>query len=70
MTTTQDYVVAGLQSERCVEVVTEEVLSVPTVREVLVHLEGGAMAVTSEEPVEFEVISAAVSDAGYTLGSR
>lgn len=70
MTTTQDYVVAGLQSERCVEVVTEEVLAVPAVREVLVHLDGGSMAVTSEEPVEFEVLSAAVSDAGYTLGSR
>ena len=70
MTTTQDYVVAGMTCEHCTQAVTEEVLAVPGVREVLVHLDGGSMAVTSEEPVDFEVLSAAVSEAGYTLGSR
>ena len=70
MTTTQDYVVAGMTCEHCTQAVTEEVLAVPGVREVTVHLDGGAMAVTSEEPVDFELLSAAVGDAGYTLGSR
>jgi copper chaperone len=70
MTTTQDFVVAGMTCEHCTQAVTEEVLAVPGVREVTVHLDGGTMAVTSEEPVEFDLLSAAVSEAGYTLGSR
>lgn len=70
MTTTQEYVVAGMTCEHCVTAVTEEVLAVPGVREVTVHLDGGTMNVTSAEPLEFDVVSAAVSEAGYTLGSR
>jgi copper chaperone len=70
MTTAQDYVVAGMTCEHCTQAVTEEVLGVAGVREVLVHLDGGAMTVTSEEPLDFDVLSAAVSEAGYTLGSR
>lgn len=70
MTTTQDYVVAGMNGEHCTQAVTEEVLAVPGVREVTVRLDGGAMAVTSEAPLDFDVLSAAVSEAGYTLGSR
>ncbi len=70
MTTTQDYVVAGMTCEHCTQAVTEEVLTVPGVREVTVHLDGGTMSVTSEEPVGFDELSAAVSEAGYTLGSR
>jgi copper chaperone len=70
MTTTQDYVVAGMTCEHCTQAVTEEVLAVPGVREVLVRLDGGSMTVTSAEPVDFDVLSAAVSEAGYTLGAR
>jgi copper chaperone len=70
MTTTQDYVVAGMTCEHCTQAVTQEVLTVPGVREVTVHLDGGTMAVSSEEPVDFDVLSAAVGEAGYTLGSR
>ncbi len=70
MSTTQDYVVAGMTCEHCTQAVTEEVLAVPGVREVTVHLDGGTMTVTSAEPVDFDVLSAAVSEAGYTLGSR
>lgn len=70
MTTTQDYVVAGITCEHCTQAVTEEVLGVPGVQEVKVLLDGGQMTVTSVEPVDFEVLEAAVSEAGYTLGSR
>jgi copper chaperone len=70
MTTTQDYVVAGMTCEHCTQAVTQEVLTVPGVREVTVHLDGGTMTVSSEEPVDFDVLSAAVGEAGYTLGSR
>ena len=70
MTTTEDYVVAGMTCEHCTQAVTEEVLAVPGVREVTVHLDGGTMDVTSEEPLDFDVVSAAVDEAGYTLGSR
>ena len=70
MTTTQDYVVAGMTCEHCTQAVTEEVLAVPGVREVLVRLDGGSMTVTSAEPVDFDELSAAVSEAGYTLGAR
>jgi copper chaperone CopZ len=43
---------------------------VPGVQDVTVHLDGGTMSVTSAEPVDFDALSAAVSEAGYTLGSR
>ena len=68
--TTQDYVVAGMTCEHCTQAVTEEVLAVPGVQEVKVLLDGGRMSVTSTEPVDFDVLDAAVSEAGYTLGSR
>jgi copper chaperone len=70
MSTTQDYVVAGMTCEHCTQAVTEEVLGVPGVREVTVHLDGGTMTVTSEDPIDFDALSAAVDEAGYTLGSR
>lgn len=70
MTTTQDYVVAGMTCEHCTQAVTEEVLGVPGVQEVKVLLDGGQMTVTSVEPIDFDVLAAAVSEAGYTLGSR
>ena len=70
MTTTKDYVVAGMTCEHCTQAVTEEVLGVPGVQQVTVHLDGGTMSVTSAEPVDFDVLSAAVGEAGYTLGSR
>ena len=68
--TTQDYVVAGMTCEHCTQAVTEEVLAVPGVQEVKVLLDGGRMSVTSTEPLDFDVLEAAVSEAGYTLGSR
>ena len=70
MSITQDYVVAGMTCEHCTQAVTEEVLAVPGVREVTVHLDGGTMSVTSNDPLDFDVLSAAVGEAGYTLGSR
>ena len=70
MTTTQDYVVAGMTCEHCTQAVTEEVLAVPGVQEVKVLLDGGQMSVTSVEPIDFDALDAAVSEAGYTLGSR
>ena len=70
MTTTQDYVVAGMTCEHCVRAVTEEVRAVPGVLHVAVELDGGHLRVVSDEPLEFEQVAAAVDEAGYTLGSR
>ena len=70
MTTTQDYVVAGMTCEHCVRAVTEEVRTVPGVRHVAVELDGGQLRVVSDEPLDFDLVAAAVDEAGYTLGSR
>jgi copper chaperone len=70
MTTTQDYVVAGMTCEHCVRAVTQEVRAVPGVRHVAVDLDGGQLRVVSDQPLDFDLVSAAVDEAGYTLGGR
>lgn len=70
MSTTQDYVVAGMSCDHCIEAVTREVGAVPGVRAVEIELDGGHLRVTSDTPLDFELLSAAVDEAGYTLGSR
>jgi copper chaperone len=68
--TTQDYVVAGMTCEHCVQAVTQEVRGLPGVSHVAVDLDGGRLRVVSDEPLDFDLVSAAVDEAGYTLGSR
>jgi len=63
-----NYSVQGMTCNHCVHAVTEEVSAVPGVESVRVSLEQGSMLVSSAQPVDFEAIQAAVSEAGnYTV---
>ena len=58
------YVVTGMTCGHCVNHVTEEVSALPGVRKVKVKLDDGSMAITSAEPIDFDAIKAAVTEAG------
>ncbi|CEH00581.1 heavy-metal-associated domain-containing protein [Propionibacterium freudenreichii] len=58
------YVVTGMTCGHCVNHVTEEVSALPGVRKVKVKLDDGSMAITSAEPIDFDAIKAAVTQAG------
>lgn len=65
--TTTTFTVVGMTCEHCVASVTEEVLEVAGVVGVEVDLATGRLAVTSDDPVDRDAISAAVAEAGYRL---
>ncbi|MBS1837069.1 MAG: heavy-metal-associated domain-containing protein [Actinobacteria bacterium] len=67
MSTTRNFTVSGMTCNHCVMSVTEEVSEVPGVTGVDVDLDSGRMTVTSDEPVDDELVAAAVADAGYQL---
>lgn len=58
------YIVTGMTCGHCVNHVTEQVSAVPGVKRVKVKLDGGSMAVVSSEPIDFDAIKAAVTEAG------
>lgn len=58
-----NYTVTGMTCEHCVNHVTEEVSALSGVDNVTVEL-SGAMAVTSENEIDFALIAEAVSEAG------
>lgn len=58
-----NYTVTGMTCEHCVNHVTEEVSALAGVENVTVEL-SGAMAVTSENEIDFARIAEAVSEAG------
>lgn len=63
-----NYVVSGMSCDHCVRAVTDEVGSVPGVDRVDVTLDSGSLTVSSEHPIEFRQIAAAVDEAGdYTV---
>lgn len=64
-----NYSVDGMTCDNCVKHITSEVMKLPGVTSVDVRLDGGRMIVTSDEPVPFEQIEAAVAEAGddYTV---
>lgn len=62
------YKVSGMTCGNCVNHVTEEVSEVQGVKNVSVHLDGGAMSVESDERIPFDAIIEAVREAGnYTV---
>ena len=61
------YTVSGMTCGHCVNAVQAEVSQIPGVTEVRVDLTNGAVAVTSEAPVDEAAVRAAVDEAGYTL---
>jgi len=67
--TTATYTVTGMTCGHCVNAVTTELSAIAGVTDVDVDLDTGRATVTSEEPLDLEVVAAAVDEAGYELTS-
>jgi copper chaperone len=65
--TTTTYTVVGMTCAHCVRAVAEEISAVDGVAGVAVDLRSGAVAVTSDRPLDDERVRAAVDEAGYAL---
>ena len=63
------YTVIGMTCSHCVAAVTEELSKLPGVTAVDVQLEGGRVAIESEQPLDDAAVRAAVDEAGYELAS-
>ena len=61
------YIVSGMTCSHCVTSVTEEITAIDGVTDVAVDLPTGAVAVTSDRPLEEAQVRAAVEEAGYDL---
>jgi copper ion binding protein len=64
---TTTFQVAGMTCDHCVHAVTTEVGKLAGVQAVNVDLPTGAVAVTTQQPVDRADLAAAVDEAGYTL---
>jgi copper chaperone CopZ len=53
--------------DHCVRAVTTELIMLPGVRSVDIDLGEGAVTVTSDEPLDPEVVREAIDEAGYVL---
>jgi len=63
-----NYFVVGMHCEHCVHAVTEEVGAIPGVQKAEVHLDSGALRLTSDERIDLSLVEAAVDEAGgYTV---
>lgn len=72
MSTTTTYAVTGMTCNHCVNAVTEELRSLPGVREVSVDLAAGgtsSVQVVSDDPLSEDAVRDAVDEAGYELAS-
>ena len=67
--TTTTYQVQGMTCDHCVRAVTTELVMVPGVRSVDIDLAAGSVSVTSDGPLDLELIREAVDEAGYELVS-
>jgi copper chaperone len=67
---TSTYLVQGMHCGHCVASVTEEVSSIPGVRDVQVDLGSGEVVITSDHAVPTPAVEAAVDAAGYSLAAR
>ncbi len=68
--TTQTFKVSGMTCQHCVAAVSEEVGAIAGVGEVTVDLVPGAVSpvtVSSEAPLDVDLVRAAVDEAGYEL---
>ena len=70
MAETSTYLVQGMHCGHCVASVTEEVSSIPGVRDVQVDLGSGELVITSDTAVPHSAVEAAVDAAGYSLAGR
>lgn len=67
--TTTTYQVQGMTCDHCVRAVTTELVMVPGVRSVDIDLAAGSVSVTSDGPLDLEMVREAVDEAGYELVS-
>ena len=67
---TSTYLVQGMHCGHCVASVTEEVRTIPGVRDVLLDLGSGELVITSDTAIPTQAIEAAVYEAGYSLATR
>jgi copper chaperone len=67
MITTTTYMVSGMTCGHCVSSVTAELSRLDHVTGVEVTLESGAVTVTSDAPLDEDLVRAAVDEAGYEL---
>ena len=67
---TATYTVIGMTCGHCVDAVTEEVRQLPGVRDVTVDLGSGAVAVSSDAPLDDAAVREAVEEAGYELAGQ
>lgn len=65
--TTKTYTVTGMTCSHCVSSVSSELQQLPGVTGVQVDLAGGAVTVTSEQPLDDDAVAAAVDEAGYEV---
>ena len=61
------YAVTGMTCAHCVRSVTEEIGAIDGVTDVAVDLPSGAVAVTSDHPLDEAQVRAALEEAGYEL---
>lgn len=70
MSQTTTYSVDGMTCAHCVQHVTEELTTIPGVKDVSIELVAGGsspVTVVSDEPLDLAAVSAAVEEAGYAL---
>ena len=67
MAVTSTYTVTGMTCEHCVRAVSGELAELAGVQAVQVHLDTGAVIVTSAGPLSDEQVREAVDEAGYEL---
>jgi copper chaperone CopZ len=64
------FTVSGMSCGHCEKSVSEELGSLPGVTEVSADAKSGTVTVSSEEPLDVDLVRAAVDEAGYALVSR
>lgn len=70
MSVSATYNVSGMSCQHCVDAVSGEISKLEPVQAVAVDLSAGAVTVTSDAPLDVEVVRAAVDEAGYDLVDR
>ncbi len=70
MSQTTTYSVDGMTCGHCVQHVTDELSTIPGVKDISIELVAGGsspVTVVSDEPLDLAAVSAAVEEAGYAL---
>jgi len=70
MSVSATYNVSGMSCQHCVDAVSGELSKLEPVQTVAVDLSAGAVTVTSDAPLDVEVVRAPVDEAGYDLVDR